>query len=218
MPIEFRCYYCNQLLRIPDDSAGQQVQCPECHAVMESPEQGNAGRRSGEGVAGQPFGSEGRGPQPTQGEPFYQGGPPGATSYGQQAMAIGSEVAAARVSGPATALLVTGIVGLVLQLLGVLGNLLQVGVGAAGNRPDAIEQVASGTVGLGMGVVAIGLSILVIVGASRMKNLENYGLSMTAAIVAMIPCIGPCCLIGLPFGIWALIVLNDPRVRDAFRS
>ena len=218
MPIEFRCYYCNQLLRIPDESAGQQVQCPECHAVMEVPEQGNVGRRPDEGAADQPLGPEGRGPQPTQGEPFYQGGPPGGPPHGWPAMAIGSEVAAARVSGPATALMVTGIVGLVLQLLGVLGNLLQVGVGAAANRPDAIEQVASGTVGLGMGVIAIGLSVLVIVGASRMKNLENYGLSMTAAIVAMIPCIGPCCLIGLPFGIWALVVLNDPQVRGAFRS
>jgi hypothetical protein len=50
-----------------------------------------------------------------------------------------------------------------------------------------------------------------------MKRLENHGMSMAAAIIAMVPCISPCCLIGLPIGIWALTVLNDPSVKAAFR-
>jgi hypothetical protein len=50
-----------------------------------------------------------------------------------------------------------------------------------------------------------------------MKNLQSYGLAMTASIVAMIPCISPCCILGLPFGIWALVILNRPEVKAAFR-
>ena len=61
------------------------------------------------------------------------------------------------------------------------------------------------------------LAILVIVGGMKMKNLDNYGLAMTAAILGMIPCISPCCLLGLPFGIWALVVLGRPEVKAAFR-
>jgi len=50
----------------------------------------------------------------------------------------------------------------------------------------------------------------------KMKKLENYGLAMTASILAMIPCLSPCCLIGLPIGIWAVVVLSKPEVKSAF--
>ena len=41
---------------------------------------------------------------------------------------------------------------------------------------------------------------------------------MTSAIVAMIPFLSPCFVIGLPIGIWPVIVLNKPEVRSAFSS
>jgi hypothetical protein len=49
-----------------------------------------------------------------------------------------------------------------------------------------------------------------------MKKLESYGLAMAASIIAMIPCVSPCCLLGLPIGIWALVVLMKPEVKSAF--
>ena len=58
---------------------------------------------------------------------------------------------------------------------------------------------------------------VVLVGAIKMKNLQNYGLAMTSAIIALIPCFSPCCVLGLPFGIWALVVLSDNRVKAAFQ-
>jgi hypothetical protein len=39
---------------------------------------------------------------------------------------------------------------------------------------------------------------------------------LAAAIVALIPCFSPCCLIGLPIGIWALVVLSKPEVKSQF--
>ncbi len=36
---------------------------------------------------------------------------------------------------------------------------------------------------------------------------------MTSAVLGIIPCTSSCCLIGLPFGIWAIIAMNDPNVR-----
>src|SRR4030095_14090459 len=41
MPIEFRCSQCNQLLRVPDDSAGKAARCPKCQALMTVPASGN---------------------------------------------------------------------------------------------------------------------------------------------------------------------------------
>jgi phage FluMu protein Com len=37
MPIEFRCPNCNQLLRVPDESAGKQARCPQCQQVTPVP-------------------------------------------------------------------------------------------------------------------------------------------------------------------------------------
>ncbi len=55
----------------------------------------------------------------------------------------------------------------------------------------------------------------VVMGAYKMKTLESIGYARAAAIAAMLPC-SVCCLLGLPFGIWALVVLNNPDVQDAF--
>ena len=37
MAIEFRCSQCNQLLRVPDDSAGKNARCPKCQSLMTVP-------------------------------------------------------------------------------------------------------------------------------------------------------------------------------------
>jgi ABC-type proline/glycine betaine transport system permease subunit len=67
-------------------------------------------------------------------------------------------------------------------------------------------------------ILGVGFAILILVGSIKMYKLENYALSMSAAIVAMIPCCSSCCcLIGLPMGIWALVVLNDANVKIAFK-
>src|SRR4051812_42545210 len=34
MAIEFRCTQCEQLLRVPEDSAGKNARCPKCQALM----------------------------------------------------------------------------------------------------------------------------------------------------------------------------------------
>jgi len=62
-------------------------------------------------------------------------------------------------------------------------------------------------------------SFVVLFGGLRMLNLKSYGLSILAAIVASVPvvsCSG-CCGLGAIAGIWAIIVLINPEVREAFR-
>ena len=63
------------------------------------------------------------------------------------------------------------------------------------------------------GLIINGLTFL---GALKMRSLQSYGLAMTGAIAALVPCCGPCICIGIPLGIWALVVLRKPEVRAAF--
>lgn len=60
--------------------------------------------------------------------------------------------------------------------------------------------------------VAIGL------GAVSMLRLKNYHSAYTAAILAIIPVCSPCFVLGIPFGIWALVVLNRPELKQRFMT
>jgi hypothetical protein len=66
-------------------------------------------------------------------------------------------------------------------------------------------------------VGSLATSVVLIVGGWQMMRLRWYGLAIIAAIVALLPC-SVSWLIGLPIGIWALVVLNKPEVREAFQS
>lgn len=71
--------------------------------------------------------------------------------------------------------------------------------------------------GVGGAVSLVG-SLLIITGGICMVMRKARGLAIFAALVTAIPCFNsPCCLFGVPIGIWALVVLFSPDVRAAFR-
>jgi hypothetical protein len=71
---------------------------------------------------------------------------------------------------------------------------------------------------LAIHVLVLATSAFVIFGALKMRKLESRGLAVAASIVAMLPCLGPCCCIGLPSGIWSLVVLMKEDVKAEFWS
>jgi hypothetical protein len=78
-------------------------------------------------------------------------------------------------------------------------------------------QMMSGTMGIVFNVIGLGVGVLTLVASLKMKKLESYGLVMTGTICSMLPCISPCCCVGLPIGIWVLVVLAKPEVKSAFK-
>ncbi len=137
----------------------------------------------------------------------------------------GSERQAAlqQVKGPAIGLKVTAIIGLALVALGFVINIATLmGYQIIPQQPMTDPQMQKIFSGLGGGlgivqdVVGAVIGVIVLIGAGKMRKLESYQFSMTAAIAAMIPCISPCCFLGLPLGIWALTVLNKPEVKSHF--
>lgn len=122
---------------------------------------------------------------------------------------------------PATLLMVTGALGAVLSLGGIAMNVLGTGMGAlipaSGTGGEQMVNLFSGVMGIGFNLIGLAVSAFVIYGAMQMKELRSYAMSIAAAVLAILPC-GPCCCIGLPVGIWALVVLLRPEVKAAFVS
>jgi predicted Zn finger-like uncharacterized protein len=119
--------------------------------------------------------------------------------------------------GPAIGITVVSAIGLVFMSMVVLGMAVD---------PDAIFNEApqdpaerAGFYGFFVVYFIGGLltRLLQIIGAISLFRVRGYGLAMTAAICAMLPCDVYCCIGSLPFGIWALIMLNKPEVKSAFQ-
>ena len=131
----------------------------------------------------------------------------------------GSAEAASAVAGPAIALMVVGGLAIALCIVSLLFNMLGVGIAAAASAPKGgagqPNLAANAVTGIGSAIFGLCYWSLVVVGAVKMKNLSSYGLAMTACIVAMLPC-SACCILGLPFGIWGIVMLNKPEVKEAF--
>jgi hypothetical protein len=77
-------------------------------------------------------------------------------------------------------------------------------------------HLATGPLAIGSDIFGLVMSAIVLMGAFRMRALRSYEFAFVAAIMAMIPCVTPCCVIGLPFGIWAVIALKKPGVKEQF--
>lgn len=125
------------------------------------------------------------------------------------------------VQSPAVALIVVssiaiffGSVALVIDLVLLLSGAVE-RLEAMNDGP--ISEYTQITVRSIWGIILVFASLFVLYGAIQMRRLRNFGTAQAAAIVAMIPMLGPCCLIGIPFGIWAFITLRRPEVQDAFR-
>ncbi|MDP6445062.1 MAG: hypothetical protein QGG36_06300 [Pirellulaceae bacterium] len=67
-------------------------------------------------------------------------------------------------------------------------------------------------------VALVGFNIVTLVGAIKMRSLRSYRWAMAACGIASTPCIAPCYLLSIPFGLWGILVLGKPEVRRAFRE
>jgi hypothetical protein len=77
----------------------------------------------------------------------------------------------------------------------------------------------AGTTLVVVGLLALVAGMITVFAGARMRSLRSYGLAVTGAILAMIPCISPtgCILLGEAIGIWALVVLMSSDVKSSFR-
>lgn len=112
--------------------------------------------------------------------------------------------------GPSIGVMVAGIV----NALALIPFLVIMGAGVMNHRilpgsGQKDEEVAT------MLFMVACLGAFVMYGGLKMRLLRSYGTAVAGAILAAIP-ITPGALVGLPMGIWALVVLSNSEIKAAF--
>ncbi len=123
-----------------------------------------------------------------------------------------------QVSAPSVGLLVTGILGAALSFIGLIASLFETGIESIKSNEfiGGYARIAEGAAGVAFCFVGLLVAGFIIYASLKMKALTQWSLCIAASIIAMIPCISFCCIVGLPIGIWCLVVLTKPEVKTAF--
>lgn len=109
--------------------------------------------------------------------------------------------------------------GIALNAMGVSTNPFEQFQQQPVNEPPEVAKARKAGVLVGtifFAAIFLALDCLVLYGAYCLQTLRNHGMAMTGAIISCIPVCSPCLILGIPFGIWALVVLNDKDVKSAF--
>ena len=136
--------------------------------------------------------------------------------------ASGSDDSAAKalVKPPAMILMILSIISTVLSVGILFFSVGQIDMAIFEDftRADPDEQEkAVNVIGNVVGsILSIPFHIFFIFGCKKMIRLESKSVVWMMLILAVIPCCTPCC-VGLPFGIWGIVVMNDPIVKLAFK-
>ena len=130
--------------------------------------------------------------------------------------------AADRLRNPAYALFAIGVLSACMTLLWFGGLAVTLLTDSPPVRADAAPAEATGQViGYYLGTftppaVSLGMTILILIGAHQMRTRRSWGWAVGGTLVAMTPCLNLIFLLGLPLGVWILIVLFKPEVKAAF--
>ena len=135
---------------------------------------------------------------------------PYAAPYGVAGQNPAGLVPKNHVFAPGLILLILAAVWILLVLLSIPGQVIDWNRNPAPNDAEQAGRIVGQVVGWLM--MASGSLIALIGGISMMRG-TGYRTSMVAAIVCCIPCFTPCFLLGVPFGIWAIVGLNNPATK-----
>jgi hypothetical protein len=130
-----------------------------------------------------------------------------------------------KVMGPAIGLIVLGVLGALFSAWGVFAGgltpeMLQ-DMDIPADQREQFEQVMgyASSGGRAMSVVGLVLDVFIAWAGFQMLKLKSWTAAVVANVLMMVPCFtGCCCVIGVPLGIWGLIVLFDKDVKSAFAA
>jgi len=141
------------------------------------------------------------------------------------------DVATERVKTPGILLLVSGVVSMITSVFGGMGlagvylgmqeQILTEMANAPQDpelTPEMMEMTCNvmGWGGVAWAVFGFIAGLIVILGAVRMMKLKGWSMALMAAVVSLIPCFQGCCVLAIPAGIYAMVILFDSNVKQAF--
>ena len=121
-----------------------------------------------------------------------------------------------RIAPPALGMLVVAALSILLLAVSIFADpiraLCELG-GVQLREPNALMA----TMDLFYRLFMLAVATLVLIGSLQLLRQRSWILGLTAAVLLLVPCLGPCCPLGMPIGAWTLFVLLQPDVRAAMQ-
>ncbi len=214
MPIAVYCQQCGKEYRVKDELAGRRVRCPGGHVLL-VPEPATALNLDDDSIEIEAAPAATMPAQPDDHNPYAS--PQVDRSQSDRA----GEAPTLKVGIPAVTLIVLGALGLGLSVLSAAIALVGDPPIVDPNAPrfvQAIQQGSRGPLAAAIQIAFVFVNGTIIAGAIQMLRFRSWGLAITASILAMVNFGNCCCLLGLPLGIWSIVVLSLADVRTAFQN
>jgi predicted Zn finger-like uncharacterized protein len=233
MPEPVQCPNCQQKLRVPDNLLGKKVKCPKCATVFEAkakPAPAPAAPVDEEDDGGSYVFKPEPPPEPKKKIRLSEDDDEddeddedeeGRAKKKKKKRRHNAE-ALKKVAGPATGLQVTAVLAMLMVVFSAVVNFVpsvrdRLIPAPPGAQAGQVEIPTSVKVGQGIGtLISFLIQIAILSSASKMKQLESYRSALITSIIAFLPC--TCCIVGLPVGIWSLVVIHSPEVRPFFKA
>lgn len=224
MPSNVSCPNCGEVLRVPDELLGRKVRCAACQTVFtaeataqspptptrrEEPSPPPPRRRPRDEADEDRWDDEDD--RPRRRDDYEDDEDEERRTRRNRRRQRAKE----KVALPATLMIIVG-------CLFILGNLLGIAFNAAGfenpfmkgmdPKTREIANVAN-YIGFTVGLV---FAVFTIIGGFKMRSLSGKGLAWAGAIVTLLNCQTLCCLLGIPVGIWSIVVLSNEDVSRSF--
>ncbi len=123
---------------------------------------------------------------------------------------------------PSIGLIVAGVLNAISGLYFGASTLIQYSAGIFNQRFSSDAEHFGFYIGFwgtaALGILGFLVAPIIIYGAIQMMRGRSFALSRTAAVLAVIPLTSCCFVVGIPFGIWALVVSSQPDVKALFRG
>ena len=207
MSIDVTCSGCGKAYAVPDERAGQRFKCKACGTAVSVP----ADEWGNDFTGNAAFGGNAAGfadPQNPYAAPITSG--PGGHRISKAEALSKTKICAIFL------FIITGLSVVHHLFVGISTLIMVIANPAVMNQnPETTGQVVGGLAGGSIGII---MDILVITGAYNLMGLKKRSMALTGAIIACIPCCGPCFVLGIPFGIWALVLINSQEIKPHFES
>jgi hypothetical protein len=202
MPEIIQCPSCQRELQVPEDFIGRPVKCPSCGAnfVTSAPSSG------------------GSAPPPRVEPASYAPAGPVPGAYGSMTPAGTPGM----VLAPAICLLIFGILCFLVDIFEVVRAMNPKMLPGGDGLPPMLQQILEEqqknvTANIIRSTVFIIASFVILLGAAQMMRMRTWGLALAGSIVAMLHFQECCCLLGLPLGVWSVVILCRADVRSLFQ-
>lgn len=140
----------------------------------------------------------------------------------------GIEAARSAVKAPAILMILTAVISLLHAIYSMVmisqapfEEILRQAEKQSGQQfPVQLPVAVMKTAMMAFGSMPMVGAVLILFAGQRFLSLRNRGMVMTGGILLLLPCVGitfPVCLLGVPVGVWSLMVVSKPEVRSAFR-